>query len=847
MTRKALVLGEILEREVVEQLISYDVSCVGSKTIKEAPKDKFDLIILKNYLGPLKEIKEAFPGVGFVSLGPVLNMNEFIHNNGKALLNAKFLGLDLVDEFFGRFLNGQTSSLNLEYLFRDKIDSLENIKVSGHMSTGYYMDLIATDMYEKDYNVIAFREYFSSLISYLAYLKKAGIAGFPFEFEYGEVDNQFVLQCSINISHFVTEYIMESFLPESIAYPLRGLLSRCYNLADLFDISHIEKKSRLVFTAVWLNTKTHSSSGFNSFFLNRVYNFDYKKEKNFSLLKAPKAFLADTQNEIIQRLEDKELPGYFADMFLNRELLPSAQPTFLVKLVRFIQEEYDDNGDIKPLASFSKKDVKHYLSKFPDKEMVRRLKDDDYDFILNCLGSLEHMEKIDKLVTEVTSLVDAGEYDTELKDKIKVKIDDVIQEDIQRVRGRFDEDDSSQIVSGKIDEDQSSQLVSGKIEEDDTVQTISGKPEKLDDDQWKLKHSQFADEAIELLRGLDKEKLTKDNFRETLIELVKDKFNLSTQEAEAFLERIFGGSVEAIVNDEVLRRMQEELGVEGDVEFASLLKKIEEKERANEALQQNIESLRLELNTLKQLSVGDSDDIKTKYFQLTKLNEMKERLINNLKKQVESVREESDYRITELSDKNKNLQKEVIDLRGSSEQSGDQRKNIEISKLTKQVQTKDTIISELQDKNKNLQLELSSKPKATDMENKVIASLTEQKEILVARVKKAEDETRGKSVDLKKSSVRVKQLEEKLVLLRAQAEKQEKRLRKASGVSGTKGKGPDIKVKQLELRIKKLNEINEKNKESVSKAKRDAIQFKNTNTQLQNEINELKRKLAVKR
>ncbi len=818
MSKQALVLGEILEQEVVEKLSSYDVQCRGAVSIEAVNDPDIDLIILKNYSGELKPIKEKYPTTGIISLGPVADIKDFLYNNGKALLNSKFLSLDLMNEFLGRFIQSETSTLNLEYLFQNKIKHLENIKISGHMSTGYYMDLIAADLFDKNYNVISFREYFVSLISYLSYLKKAGIAGFPFEVEYGEVDGQFIVQCSINISHFVTEYIMESFLPDDVAYPLRGLLLRCYNLADIFDISHIEKKSRLVFTAVWVDHQKHATSSFNSFFLNKVYSFDYKKEKNFELLKAPRAFITDVHENMVKELEKKELPGYFADMFLNREQLPSAQPTFLLKLVRFIQEEHDNNSDGKKLVSFSQKDVVHYLGKYPDREIIDRLKGDDYDFIINCLGSLEHLNLIEKLIDEVSTIVKGGEFDEDVRDKIKLKIQDVLQEDIQRVKGRLDVDGSKIVVSGEQFD--------------------------LTDEQWKLKSSQFSDESMSILHSLETEWLTVENFTNALEDLVQDKFDLSTEESSEFLEKIFHGSIDNVVNDEVMKRMQEELGVEGDTQFLSLLKKIEQKDHQMENMQENMSALLQELNTLKDLSLGSDDEYKSKFFQLTKIDSMKEKLISNLKRQKEVIREEADRKIVELNTKNSTLLKNIQDLKVTVLQDGSETKDSEIANFRSQLDEKNKIIEKMHSKNISSQQDAEDRNRRDDI-NKVVSSLSKQKDILVVRVKKVEDELSSSRSESKRSSLQIKQLVEKLSFTRQQINMQDKQLNSYKKGAKGGGSGSDAKVRHLESRIEKLNELAEKNTESVSNARRDALQFKNEKTLLQNQINELKRKLTV--
>ena len=84
-----------------------------------------------------------------------------------------------------------------------------------------------------------------------------------------------------------------------------------------------------------------------------------------------------------------------------------------------------------------------------------------------------------------------------------------------------------------------------------------------------------------------------------------------------------------------------------------------------------------------------------------------------------------------------------------------------------------------------------------------------------------------------------------LSFTRQQINMQDKQLNSYKKGAKGGGSGSDAKVRHLESRIEKLNELAEKNTESVSNARRDALQFKNEKTLLQNQINELKRKLTV--
>ncbi len=795
---RALVLGDALDAGLRDSFAKYELEIVD-KSLDEIDIDDIDLVILKNYIGKLSQLANRLPHIPLISIGPVASMQQFIKNNGKALINSAFFGLDLFDEFFGRFLEGQTSSLNLEYLFKDKLEALETLKITGDMSTGYYMDLIALDLYERDYNVIAFKEFFTALISYLSYLKQGGIAGFPFEIEYGEVaGKQFVLQCAVNISHFVTEYISDGFLTESLSNPLHGLLKRCANLADIFDISHLERKSRLVFTAVWLK-RDHSTSAFNSFFLNRINSFNYQKEKNFSLLQSPKVFRYQAQDQLKKKLEDKKLPGFFTDMFLNRDEIPSLHPTFFMRLVRFIQEEVEEENYDLPLEQFDIEDVKKVLANYPDQEMIAHLKDTDYEFIKSCLHSVDRLEQLEHLIEEVTALVESGELNDALLEKFKVNMQEILQEDIQRVKGGAEERENTQLVKGEGE-----QLVEENIH-------ISGAIDELSDEEWKLKRMQLVDEAVTILDALPTEELTLENFKEALVKLVAEKFDMSEEQALVFLDGLFASSMSQVVNAEVVKRLQEEIGADQDVKLINLLKNLEEKDKSIEQLHKRVEELQAQVEN-KVVDVQDRQLLE-KYNKLQHLNQAKERLILALKGQLADLQ----HKIAEGAEGNVQL-------------------------LTKQVEQQRRTIDELQKKLQELQFNLERKPELhTTLDDKVVAALNRQKDMLLERARKAEEEQHGLKIAYTRAKYKNHQLEEKLKHM-------SKKLKASKLKNSVQGldKSREKKIKQLEHRIDKLNKMNEQAKAAVANAKRDAMKFKNENMILQNQINELRRKLAAK-
>ena len=163
MSRKiALCFGQIIETSLNEKLSSFDIDLRDESSLDgKVP----EMLIIKDHIGSFCSYHEMYPELPLISIGPVQDSVDFIENNGKVILNSQFLGSELSDEFLGRFVNSKTSSLSLEFLFQNKIKNIENIKMTGHTSMGYYMDMIAADLYQKDYNVTSFRQYFCSVIS----------------------------------------------------------------------------------------------------------------------------------------------------------------------------------------------------------------------------------------------------------------------------------------------------------------------------------------------------------------------------------------------------------------------------------------------------------------------------------------------------------------------------------------------------------------------------------------------------------------------------------------------------------------------------------------------------------
>lgn len=405
-------------------------------------------IVADKHIGSYEDLVSEFGHHPICSIGPVRDLRDFLFCGGKAIINSNTLKSKISLKLYELSLSKTYGQLELGSILGDDLNKVDHVKLSGHMSQGYYMDLIGHEIFEKEFNVISFRLFYSSLISYITLLKSAGVAGLPFEIEYGFTQDEMVFQCSVNVSHYILEYLIEGFMETNNTRPIRGLLNICYQSADTFSINYIDNKSMLVFFGVWMNEGQRNPLGYNSLFLSNLQTRKQIDQINTKILLSPRVYLDQKKDEIIKELEQKEFPSSYYEIISNEKNLMAARPAFLIKIIRFIQEERKNESNPKEPSSLCSDDIDYYLIRFPDQKLIKSFTLDDKNFILRFLTHPKDLDRIIDILEEIEKGVAEGKFHSEIVDKLINNLGSIELDEILKMGENPDAELENLIVKG---------------------------------------------------------------------------------------------------------------------------------------------------------------------------------------------------------------------------------------------------------------------------------------------------------------------------------------------------------------------------------------------------------------
>src|SRR5690606_2542956 len=183
-------------------------------------------------------------------LGPVTDYKDFLLSNGRLALKEGMLQEEtyqvLLTHFFQKF-----TSVHLNDLFPNFFEEFHQFDVSDHSSIGQLTDEVANLALNRKFNPVTLRTFIDHLIYYFTYLRQAGLAHAPFEFECGFKEDTCVIEVHVTMRNFVAEYLMDSFGSINSHDPLQFLLSIVQKSCQFLHINYIESSGKLIFIGVW--------------------------------------------------------------------------------------------------------------------------------------------------------------------------------------------------------------------------------------------------------------------------------------------------------------------------------------------------------------------------------------------------------------------------------------------------------------------------------------------------------------------------------------------------------------------------------------------------------------------
>lgn len=358
------------------------------------------------------------------------NVREFLLSNGRLIINEKIkdntLGNYVLSKFFSKF-----SSIHLDDSLPDQIDKIESFKLTNHLSAGHSIDEVSVHAFEAGFNLVPVRGFIDHAIYYFSYLKQAGLAGVPFEFEYGNNEEFFAVNIHASVKNFVAEYMIDSFGSVNSNDPLKYLLGVLGQNCDFLDLTYIENPGKVVITGFFSKNNLESLKGiaFNNILTStQVLTQVEKKVAQYKPFIEKEEALLEKQNN----LEGKNLPGGILDMISNLAEDSVLRDSELSdKITNFMVSQFENKYPDQSISEFSFKNFETFSLEFDPVDTIGKLSVDDKKHLVE---KIQKMNLINAYNDEVTKVREGLKNDKnlvkELEDTISTDLASKVTEHI---------------------------------------------------------------------------------------------------------------------------------------------------------------------------------------------------------------------------------------------------------------------------------------------------------------------------------------------------------------------------------------------------------------------------------
>lgn len=450
---------ELLSRDQVSNYEEIDYILV--ETAEEANIAAKDFSSIKN-------------DIAIVCLGAIKETKNFLLNNGRLSIDEKLAETDLGEQILNKFFN-KRYNIHLDESFSSLFTDPKEFKITNHLSAGLYVDEVCVDAFEKGFNIVALRSFMDHTIYYFTYLKQAGLAGVPYEVEYSNNENFFVINTYLSVRNFVAEYMIDSFGPVTAKDPLQYLLGVVARSTDFLEITYIENPGRLVLTAVWGKNDKKRINGlaFNNVntTAQTIAQLD-KKVKEYKDVEVEQKEIETKEEALVPR----SLPGGILEMVVstNSESILNKEPEKASNLVAFAVAKFEEQFPDRSINDIEEEEFKQILSDYSDEEVIQKLSDEDKDHLLDRVQKNNITEAYDEEIQRVRdNLEDEEDFKTELQDTMTTEV-------AKRVSGHLDAEVLNKILGSKDEKEASTTVKGSKEKPDDFVAKISGMDKNKD-------------------------------------------------------------------------------------------------------------------------------------------------------------------------------------------------------------------------------------------------------------------------------------------------------------------------------------------------------------------------------
>ncbi len=620
MSKKRVVLnlaGELSE-ELVTLLEQADFSIVDSEGIKE--ENELAYVFIKNHMGTFSKYNDSYDtltkNIPIIALSDVSNKIDFLGYNGRGIINESFLKARAPQEIVKRLLS-KKSSLKIENAYENIFQSLKTIKISSHETIGHYADLLAGDAEKKGFDTIAIRNYFVSTISYLAYLKRFKLLDLPYEVEYGESDDEFVVQIFAKATNFVYEYVNNSFENGNSAEAHKFLLKICAAVTNVFDIYFLKSSSKLVLTGVWLDRKYVKTANYYPMFtINNIESFSQIKKEWEEIKVSPQVAVDVLRTNLEEKMSEDEIPKGNLDFLLNESLWLAGYPVLLKKIVDYILEFRKRESYPKEINALSVKDIGNYLLDYPQTKIIKKLSMGDKEFILKAIVDPEIIKNIEASLAKTTDEIEKDEdvrqgyIDTMIESLQNIDADtvnEIIQSGKTVVRGGANSNDGSNDiirVSGNFDSMDDANAVTWvrekKHENEKEVVFLSDKGHEVNEKIWNEKRDLLMQEAEKQIRRIKANGGTVSDIQNDLITLFANTLAINNEDANLLVNGVLDNAKSLFANSKMFEDLQKIVKTYSEeINELRLKEEILRKNKQIDDLAKIVDASRVEINSLK--------------------------------------------------------------------------------------------------------------------------------------------------------------------------------------------------------------------------------------------------------
>jgi hypothetical protein len=406
-----------------------------------------------------------------VCLGQVKEVKDFLLYNGRLIIEQEFVGSQLGEFILNKFFN-KNYNIHLDESYSALFQNPKELKLTNHLATGIYIDEISNSAFQNGYNVVALRSFMDHVIYYFTYLKQAGLAGVPYEVEYDNNENFFVVNIYCQVKNFVAEYMIDSFGPVNSKDPLQYLLGVVARSTDFLEVTYIENPGRLVLTAAWGRNEKKRLNGLS---FNNVYTTAQtiaqldKKVKEYKDVQEE----IQEQEQVQEKLKPQSLPGSILEMVVSTDenSILNKEPEKASNIVAFAVAKFEEEYPDRSINDIDEEEFAHIISDYPEADDVVHLTDDDKEHLLDRVQKNNITQAYDEEIQRVRdNLEDEDDFKQELQNTMTEEV-------AKRVSIHMDADTLNKILGSK-DEKEVSQKVGGSKEDaDDFMVKISGMEE----------------------------------------------------------------------------------------------------------------------------------------------------------------------------------------------------------------------------------------------------------------------------------------------------------------------------------------------------------------------------------